>query len=153
MTAFAGNTRQRRLIGSLGPADQTRLRSALNQAQAEPVWLALHRAAQLPLTALITPADSAGDAAAQTRLHLRDPHDITMDPVALQTLFGLTPAEATVAMRLAAGWPPQQIAIQLGVQPNTVAAHLKRVLAKTGTTRQATLVALLRGCVACTETP
>ncbi len=153
MTAPAGSTR--RLLASLDSADQARLRAALQRAQqqGQPAWLVLPRADQLPLTAAVTSATTPAPTPVDTqaRLRLRDPHAIDVDPAALQGLFGLTDAEATVASLLAAGWQPPQIAARLGVQPNTVAAHLKRVLAKTGAGRQAALVALLRGSVACRD--
>lgn len=147
MITSTSSTRQRRLLSAIGADGQARLEAARRaaQQQGQPVWLALQRAELLPLTALIAP---------DTRqARLCDPHEAHIDAVAVQALFGLTPAEADVALRLAAGWQPLQIAAQLGVQPNTVAAHLKRTLIKTGAGRQAALVALLHGSVARAERP
>lgn len=65
------------------------------------------------------------------------------DPVALRQLFDLTPTEAGVARLVAEGLKRDQIAVRLGVSPNTVAFHLRNIFDKTGTRRQADLVALI----------
>lgn len=61
----------------------------------------------------------------------------TIDPVILRSLYDLTPAEARVAALLAAGQTPAQIARALAISMNTVRTHVRRVLAKTGSSRQA----------------
>jgi len=61
----------------------------------------------------------------------------------LQALFDLTPAEADVAGRIAAGEAVGGIAGAGGRSVETIRGHLKNVLAKTGTRRQAELAALL----------
>jgi DNA-binding CsgD family transcriptional regulator/PAS domain-containing protein len=61
----------------------------------------------------------------------------------VQRLLGLTRTEARVAIALAGGASPREIAERLGVQANTVHWHLKQIYAKTGTRRQAELVRLL----------
>ncbi len=58
----------------------------------------------------------------------------------LQTLFGLTPAEARVAIALAEGKALDEVAEDSQVSINTVRYQLKRTLEKTGTRRQAELV-------------
>lgn len=55
-------------------------------------------------------------------------------------LYGLTPAEARLALALAGGSSPKQYSVSAGVSEQTARTHLKRVLAKTGTRRQAELV-------------
>lgn len=66
------------------------------------------------------------------------------DPVASwQRRFGLTDKEALVASHLAQGRSLQQIAQALGLRITTVRTHLAALLGKTGTRRQAELVALL----------
>jgi DNA-binding CsgD family transcriptional regulator len=65
-------------------------------------------------------------------------------PEILQALFDLSPAEARVVALLAQGHSVQVIADKLSVQPNTVRVQLKSVFSKTGTSRQAELVSLLR---------
>ena len=62
---------------------------------------------------------------------------------ALRQLFDLTPTEANVARLVAQGLRRDQVAARLGVSPNTVAFHLRNVFDKTGTRRQADLMALI----------
>jgi DNA-binding CsgD family transcriptional regulator len=67
-------------------------------------------------------------------------------PVELvRSLFDLTAAEANVARRLAAGETVAEIATAGGVSVNTVRAHVRGVLEKTGCHRQTDVVALLGG--------
>lgn len=63
----------------------------------------------------------------------------------LARTFGLTAAEVRVAALLARGCGVDDICECLAVSANTVRTHLKRIYLKTGTTRQAELVALLVG--------
>jgi DNA-binding CsgD family transcriptional regulator len=65
-------------------------------------------------------------------------------PVELvQSLFDLTPAEARVARSLASGETVEAIASARGVSQNTIRAHVRGVLEKTGCNRQVDIVALL----------
>ncbi|MBS0363963.1 MAG: helix-turn-helix transcriptional regulator [Proteobacteria bacterium] len=67
-------------------------------------------------------------------------------PVELvQSLFDLTPAEARVARRLAAGETVDEIAADSGLAPITVRNQVRAILRKTGCRRQAEVVALLGG--------
>jgi DNA-binding CsgD family transcriptional regulator len=61
----------------------------------------------------------------------------------LAALFGLTPAEARVALALFEGATPREAAAQFGVSPHTVHAQLARIFDKTGTNRQAELIRLM----------
>jgi DNA-binding CsgD family transcriptional regulator len=65
----------------------------------------------------------------------------------LQGLFDLTAAETRITRALAAQGTVASIAADFGLSPETVRTHLKRVMSKTGTTRQAELTALLSGVV------
>jgi DNA-binding CsgD family transcriptional regulator/PAS domain-containing protein len=71
-----------------------------------------------------------------------------LSPDALRELFGLTPAEALLATRLADGLSLDDAADALGIARNTARAHLRSVFAKTGATRQAELVRLVLRSVA-----
>lgn len=61
----------------------------------------------------------------------------------LRGLYGLTPAETALALRLTEGQSVSAAAAELGVSQNTVRTHLKRLFSKTGTKRQGELVSLL----------
>ncbi|WP_211217866.1 response regulator [Fodinicurvata sediminis] len=61
----------------------------------------------------------------------------------LSELFELTPTESEVARALAHGRRTDQIAGDLGVSQTTVAFHLRNLFDKTGTNRQADLIALV----------
>jgi DNA-binding CsgD family transcriptional regulator len=75
---------------------------------------------------------------------LIDPEDCP-DPshALLQQVFGLTRGEARLASQLLCGKSLQDIAEATGVSIGTVRTQAKAVLAKTNTSRQAELVALL----------
>jgi DNA-binding CsgD family transcriptional regulator len=63
----------------------------------------------------------------------------------IQGLFDLTPAEARVATAVAAREPTEIMAARLGVGVETVYAHSKAILRKTGLRRNSDLAALLAG--------
>lgn len=75
-------------------------------------------------------------------------HEPTVPSEVIQKLFGLTPKEATLALRLAAGESLQEAAEELKISPNTARAHLRSIFAKTGVDRQAKLVRVLLKSVA-----
>ncbi len=60
------------------------------------------------------------------------------------TLFRLTPAEANVALAMADGRAPEDVALEFGVAVSTIRAQLKAVYAKVGVKRQSDLVSALR---------
>lgn len=64
-------------------------------------------------------------------------------PECVQQLFGLTEAETRVAVALARGATPPEIARAMGVQGNTVRWHLKNIYTKAGAHSQSDLVRLL----------
>jgi DNA-binding CsgD family transcriptional regulator len=65
------------------------------------------------------------------------------NPARLQQMFGLTSAEVQLAMRLATGQTPLEIARQNKVSRTTIRSHLAALFSKTETNRQSELVALL----------
>jgi DNA-binding CsgD family transcriptional regulator len=65
------------------------------------------------------------------------------NPTVLQKMFGLTAAEADLAIRIARGETPADIAQEKKITIATVRSQLASVLAKTRTKRQAELVSLL----------
>lgn len=61
----------------------------------------------------------------------------------LRTLFNFTPAEATFAKLLAEGLTLDEAGAQLGISKNTVKSRLRSIFAKTGATRQSSLIRML----------
>jgi DNA-binding response OmpR family regulator/DNA-binding CsgD family transcriptional regulator len=61
----------------------------------------------------------------------------------LMKLFGLTPTEARVAGALANSARATDVAEELGVSQTTIAFHMRNLFQKTGTNRQADLIALI----------
>ncbi len=104
---------------------------------------ALLRPGRLPLTLRCVRLAPPAGRATRLQLTLCDPEQHAVDAGLLQPMFDLTSSEAAVACALAGGLSTAQVAGRLGVQVNTVLAHIKRVLAKTGTRRQAEMVSLL----------
>jgi DNA-binding CsgD family transcriptional regulator len=75
---------------------------------------------------------------------VHDPNQTArIDPFALAAAFELSPAEARVAVALANGASPKEIARNLGVSPNTVRSQVQAVHHKFGVSRTAELVALI----------
>ncbi len=72
----------------------------------------------------------------------------TVPSEVIQKLFGLTPREAILALRLAAGESLYEASAKLGISPNTGRAHLRSIFAKTGVDRQVRLVRVLLKSVA-----
>ncbi len=66
-----------------------------------------------------------------------------MAPAALGKLFGLTPAEASLAVLLGDGLTLDEASHELSIARNTARAHLRSIFAKTGVTRQTMLVRLI----------
>ncbi len=70
-------------------------------------------------------------------LFLRDPRlGKYMPEAAFRELYGMTPAQARISMRLLRGDEPAQIAIDLGVRLETVRAQIKQAMECVGTRRQ-----------------
>lgn len=65
------------------------------------------------------------------------------DPAVLRELFSLTAAEARIAEQLVLGRSAEEIAGAAGISLETVRTHIRRILSKTGTTRQAELISLV----------
>lgn len=75
---------------------------------------------------------------------MSDPsHRQPVAPAALESLFGLTRTEAHVANAFAEGKRTEQIATQFSISSTTVNFHKRNLFEKTGTNRQADLIALL----------
>ena len=115
--------------------------------------LSWHR--QMPLTLEVAPLRPTslgfGEARPAVLVFIRDPEA----PIAVARLrerFGLTRTEAAVAAALVRGQSLEEIATAMHIGLGTVRTHLKRILSKTGTHRQAQAVALLARCIATSVT-
>lgn len=117
----------------------------------------IDRSGQLPWSIAITPLRPRWPKLIWQRplalVLMRDPEYPPYAVELLRSLFSLTPMEATVASILAKGTAPEQIAALLEIGLGTVRTHLKQVLAKTGTKRQAEAVALISRSIAARPTP
>lgn len=79
-----------------------------------------------------------------TRIHTAQRASMShIDPDMLVARFGLTQAEARVAVALTENKQLAQIAVDFQISRTTVTFHLRNIFGKTGATRQAELVALL----------
>lgn len=100
-----------------------------------------------PFTVLVCPLRPDCEVAAGEHgavLFLSDPERTPpAAPALLRRLYGLTAAEARVTFELVAGRDLEAVSETLGVTLETVRTHLKRILAKTGTRRQAELVSVV----------
>jgi DNA-binding CsgD family transcriptional regulator len=63
--------------------------------------------------------------------------------VCIMDAYGLTLAEARVALAASSGLTIPETAQRLSVSPNTVKTHLRKVFAKTGMSRQTELARLM----------
>jgi DNA-binding CsgD family transcriptional regulator len=66
-----------------------------------------------------------------------------VSPTLIMDAYGLTPAEARVALATSSGLGIPEAALQLSLSPNTIKTHLRRVFAKTGTAGQGELTRLM----------
>jgi DNA-binding CsgD family transcriptional regulator len=110
-----------------------------------PIALSLPRPAELrPLSLLIWPVPEAsrgGPEEPAAVVFIGDPDRAAeIDEERLRQIYGLTAAEARVAALLAQGHRLEEIADLLGVAYETTRKHLKKVLAKMRTDRQAEVV-------------
>jgi DNA-binding CsgD family transcriptional regulator len=71
------------------------------------------------------------------------PPALRLDPATVAGAFDLTDREAAVASLLGEGLTLDDIARRFAIQIGTVRVHLRAIFAKTGTNRQAELIALL----------
>ena len=145
--------------GGLGlklPAGRFRFRDflagSLGEIGAESVsdvhTFSIPRADRRPITLLVLPVKDRTqrrtDRDPAAILFLGDPErTVDIDPRQLVRLYGLSRAEARVAVLLAKGLRLDQSAQQLGLTYETVRKHLKQIFSKTGTDRQAELVRTL----------
>ena len=103
-----------------------------------PIWLHL---------SLLVPSSVLGafGERPQVLATLFDPQQVSaLDPFALANMFGLTPTEAKVAIRMAEGMSALQIGKTLGTAQATVRSQIRQVIHKLGATRSVDVVRILR---------
>ena len=133
------------ILGARGRELQATLVDAIRLAclQRRSSALAASQGTRAPLRLLVVPMDSAGGAR-EAAVWILAPQSARLPhPRILGVLFGLSRAEARLALRLLAGQTPQECAREAGVGVATVRSQLHSMFAKTGARRQAELVALL----------
>lgn len=133
------------VLGARGRELHARLQDAIRLAchERRSSALAASQGSRTPLRLMVVPMDSAG-AAREAAVWILAPHSPRLPhPRILGVLFGLSRAEARLALRLLAGQTPQECAREAGVGVATVRSQLHSMFAKTGARRQAELVALL----------
>lgn len=110
--------------------------------------LSFERAGRRPLAVMVSPlanqSIALGDASWQAVVFLTDP-DLRYEGTAqlLQRIYGVTTAEGEILDELIAGRTLKEIALGRDVSEGTVRTQLKSIFAKTRTTGQSELVALV----------
>jgi DNA-binding CsgD family transcriptional regulator len=127
------------------------MRNASNRIAAKLAGgMAVSRSAGRPAIAvMVRPAPQALSIRLPRRphvvLYLRDPLAEMAPPneQLIRRVFGLTRAEARLAMRLTEGLSLDDAAEKLGMRLNTARTHLRSIFSKTGVSRQGLLVRLI----------
>jgi DNA-binding CsgD family transcriptional regulator len=89
---------------------------------------------------------AAGSGAYTTIIFIADgARDVEIDPDILQSAYGLTPAEAKVAVTLLDSSSAQEVATKLGTSPHTVNTQIKHIYTKLGVDTRTRFVKLLLG--------
>ena len=107
-------------------------------------WAMIPRESKRPLALHAVPVAAFGEPGPHTVVILIDlGHPLTPSAKALERMFGLTEAEAKLAIQIAGGGSPGDIAAQKKVGLATIRSQLSSVFAKTQTRGQPELIALL----------
>ena len=142
-------------LGAEIPGETRRLRRIIAECVAQHPGLAgagghlrLSREHRLPLTVLVAPHRSRFGwidvVRPRAMLFITDPEaNAAVRQQALREDFGLTPAEAAVAVEILGADGLQAAARRLGISLATAHTHLAHVFDKTGTRRQAELARLI----------
>ena len=131
---------ERRLGRPNSAERRMRLEGIRRRLRAEGSPVVIKEAGEAPLLAYL--ADDAP--ANRDGLHIIDIGELPAPEfAALNSVFGLSAAEARLAQALARGESVESAALLLEIKPSTARSQLAAIFEKTGTRRQAKLVALL----------
>jgi DNA-binding CsgD family transcriptional regulator len=131
-------------VAASTPVAATALRRGIERtAFGETLRMQVPRLAHGPLSLRVEPHPQGPGGAAAAVVFAADGESRTLRTHVLIARYALTPTEASVTRRLAAGVGLEQIARELDISLNTVRGHLKQIFAKTGTHRQVELVCKL----------
>ncbi len=136
-------------LAAVYPAAAGRLERAISEAagrrDGRGGGVRLERISGLPdYRAMVTPCVPPGGTGTLAMILIDDPAQAAPDIAPqVQAMFGLTAAEADLAMRLLRGETLEEAAEAREVKTSTVRSQLKTVMAKTDTRRQPELVALM----------
>ena len=135
-----GNVMRERggIISLLDPKADRALRKALTDAGKEPALVPVTRADGTTLTAAVVKR-CVGERGSAILLH-ETKLDLPAHGKHLVATFGFTPREIAVLMPLLEGRNVSDVAESLGVSTATVRTHVNKLLAKSGSERQADLV-------------
>jgi DNA-binding CsgD family transcriptional regulator len=125
--------------------------SSDNQDSSQCCSLALPARDGIGLVATVVPLSRAnarqvapGAFPATAAVIIRDPNaSLSFPGEAFAKLYGLTRAEMHVALTMMSSVTLKQVAGCLGISPQTAKTHLQHIFQKTGTSRQADLLALM----------
>jgi len=107
-------------------------------------WVTIPREGERDLVVHAVPIGDGSGSGTQTMMIMVDlAGSYEPNSGVLQRMFGLTAAEARLALRIARGDTPADIAQETHVSMPTVRSQLAAVFTKTKTSRQAELVGLL----------
>jgi DNA-binding CsgD family transcriptional regulator len=147
VSAVAIDILKRRIDGHTekSDADEAKIASRITQflnaialPREEEDWVTVWQSAENPLAIIRIPTGE------DTVLMLVDVGTrLQPSTETLRRMFGLTSAESKLALGLASGSSPNDLALQIGVRKTTIRSQLASVFSKTQTTRQGELVALL----------
>jgi len=131
----------RRLLGASAPSGE---RAAVSAGQMRISRLSGERSLSVRISPLRVAGSAAGREQPVAAVFICDPEQSgsTTDE-ALQQLYGLTKAEAHIALLLGKGTRLVEASKILGITTDTARTHLKRIFSKTGTAGQVELVHLL----------
>lgn len=121
------------------------LQNMVANGENRPAFLSLPRPSlKRDLSLVLVPLDSAENEEPLIALVVTDPSKKALSvSTPLETLFGLSPSEATIAQYIARGEGLESAADASGVTLSTARTYLKKIYSKTGVTGQADLVQLI----------